>query len=352
MGGADAIINDGGTEGTGGYNLTINNSIFFTTADPTISLANTTANTITINGAINNNSRTITINNIGNNTNITISGVISGIGGLIKNGTGTLLLSGANTYSGMSTLNTGIIKLNNSQSFGLTGTVVINGGELDTYPSSVTLTDHPMIWNSNFSLTGTRNVGLGNGPVTMTTDITISVVDAKTLTVGGSISGDYKLTKTGLGILALNGANNYTKTTTVNAGTIRLGNASALGTTAATTTISTGELKLGADEVLPNSTPLTVNGTLNLNSHSETVGSITGAGFIDNLTGAGTPTFIFGGNNQTTDFAGVLKNTTGILNVTKTGTGKIYLDGNNTYYGQTYIDDGFLELRNGKITSN
>jgi autotransporter-associated beta strand protein len=42
------------------------------------------------------------------------SGVISGTGGLTKSGSGTLTLSGANTYSGVTTINAGTLKLDNA----------------------------------------------------------------------------------------------------------------------------------------------------------------------------------------------------------------------------------------------
>ncbi|MEC5129680.1 autotransporter-associated beta strand repeat-containing protein [Verrucomicrobiales bacterium BCK34] len=69
-------------------------------------------------------------------TEVTVSGAISGAGSLEKNDTGTLILSGANTYTGVTTVASGILKLNHATALGsngstATGTVVQSGGALD-----------------------------------------------------------------------------------------------------------------------------------------------------------------------------------------------------------------------------
>ena len=46
--------------------------------------------------------------------NLNVAGAISGVGDLIKNGIGTLILNGANTHSGLTQINTGKIALNNA----------------------------------------------------------------------------------------------------------------------------------------------------------------------------------------------------------------------------------------------
>ncbi len=61
---------------------------------------------LTISSNVNNGGNLLTIS--GSSTGVTIlSGVISGSGGLTKNGTGTLTLNGANTFGGNVTLNAG-----------------------------------------------------------------------------------------------------------------------------------------------------------------------------------------------------------------------------------------------------
>ncbi|MDB6024599.1 MAG: hypothetical protein JWM68_822, partial [Verrucomicrobiales bacterium] len=64
---------------------------------------------------------------------LTSTNIISGTGALTKSGTGTLTVSAANTYSGATVINDGILKLGNSSALGSTNgsTFVTNNGTLD-----------------------------------------------------------------------------------------------------------------------------------------------------------------------------------------------------------------------------
>lgn len=68
-----------------------------------------------------------------NGYTITLSGVLADYSGtqkgaLVKNGAGTLVLSGENTYSGGTTLNAGTLQVNNAAALG-SGSLTINGGD-------------------------------------------------------------------------------------------------------------------------------------------------------------------------------------------------------------------------------
>ena len=66
-----------------------------------------------------------------NNQSTTFSGVIQGTGGMSKTGTGTLTLSGANSYSGGTTVSAGLLNVSNTTGSGTgTGPVNVNSGTL------------------------------------------------------------------------------------------------------------------------------------------------------------------------------------------------------------------------------
>jgi fibronectin-binding autotransporter adhesin len=106
-------------------------------------------------------SRAITINAGGaaiepsGGTTLTLTGVISGVGGLGMNGPGKLVLSGVNTYSGQTVLNAGTASIAADSAFGdVAGRLYINGGTLQT----------------TASLTMARNIELQNNGSTFMPD--------------------------------------------------------------------------------------------------------------------------------------------------------------------------------------
>jgi len=163
---------------------------------------------------------------------LTVGGAIGGGAyALTKAGAGVLALNGANTYSGGTTLSAGTLALNNGTA-GTTsssaigpGGLTISGGTLDSMVAGITLgTNNTQNWNGDFAFTGTQNLNMGTGAVTLGANRQVTVA-ANTLTVGGAI-GDgghaYTLTKAGNGTLTLSGNITYTGNTNVSAGTLVL----------------------------------------------------------------------------------------------------------------------------------
>ncbi|MGC1391256.1 MAG: DUF2341 domain-containing protein, partial [Bacteroidales bacterium] len=169
--------------------------------------------------------------NVGGNTfNLKLTGSGAGVesgvigttsGNVTKNGTGAWTLSNTNTFTGGVTLNAGNLNINQTQALGtVAGTFAINGGTIDnTTAAAITTLNYPLTWNGDFTFTGTRNLNLGTGAVTIGADRQVTVA-ANTLTVGGVISAAaFNLTKAGTGTLTL-GTNTVTlKGLNISAGT-------------------------------------------------------------------------------------------------------------------------------------
>ncbi|WP_421998886.1 autotransporter outer membrane beta-barrel domain-containing protein [Reyranella sp.] len=157
----------------------------------------------------------------GNNLSTTVSGVIQdgGIGGgtggsLTKIGSGALTLTGANTYSGGTTINSGLINFSALNNFG-SGPVTLNGGGLQWAPGNTTDISSQL-----------APLGAGGG---------IFDTNGNNVVLASVLSGAGGLTKQGSGVLSLNGANTYTGPTTVNAGTLAVN-----GSLASTVTVNGG----------------------------------------------------------------------------------------------------------------
>ena len=149
---------------------------------------------------------------------------------------------------------------------------------------------------------------------------------AYTLGGTGKITGLASLTKSGNGLLVLNntGGNDYTGNTTVNAGTLRVGNASALS---AGTALS-----------------ITTGAVIDINGLNVTLPFIGGAGTVESDSGPGTLTASTTGSST---ISASLQDGGGGLSLTKTGGGTVSLTGSNSYTGATYVAAGTLQLGNG-----
>ncbi|MCY2991112.1 MAG: autotransporter-associated beta strand repeat-containing protein [Planctomycetota bacterium] len=175
----------------------------------------------------------LTTNSLGT---LNLSGVISGSGGLTNVGTGTVTLSGNNTYTGLTMLEAGTVLASSNTALGSTaaGTQVETGAKLQL-SGGVTIADSLILHGT---LENAAGVNTWSGAVTPAGTV---LVDASTsLTISGSATGGGGLTKTGDGTLTLSGTNTYSGATTVSVGTLKLGSASALGSTVGSTTVSSG----------------------------------------------------------------------------------------------------------------
>lgn len=194
-------------------------------------------------------------------------------------------------------------------------------------------------------------VVLGDSPgVTGNPAITLEVPLSPAGVTMNSTAHDYSLAGaghiTGAGSLTLAATN--TRTLSV---------ATYLNDYSGDTVINGGTFKLIEFDVIPHGTGkgnLVVNapGVLDLNTQPETVNGLSGTGTVDTVAGDGSPIFTVGSGNASSTFSGVIKNTTGSLTLSKTGTGRLILTGTNTYSGGTTVNGGVLQVGDGGATGS
>ena len=266
--------------------------------------------------------------NIGLDHDLIFSGAYQNVSGkvaaLSKGGNGTLTVSGANTYTGLTYVDAGILKLGNNnvlssntleikranQANNLNSNPILDlNGYSDTIGGITLGNNAPTLTGAGANLgeqtsiidtgatkglltlgggisyrAGSGGAGNVNGQATISANLatgnanrTLFIGDgvaAEDLVISGAISGSGILTKLGVGTLMLSGANTHT------------GNLN----------IETGTVKLGASGVLPdaNIVQLGVNSsitgvTFDINGNSETIGALRlgGAGGLNNPAAAG-----------------------------------------------------------------
>ncbi|HEV8267132.1 MAG TPA: autotransporter-associated beta strand repeat-containing protein, partial [Thermoanaerobaculia bacterium] len=263
---------------------------------------------------------------------LTITGVVSapGPGMLRKIGAGTLVLNAANTYLGVTSVESGVVNIRSNAALGnpASGTVVASGAALELQGPLTTL--EPLT-ASGTGIGGTgalRNVSSLNsilGSVTLAASTMIDTAPASTLSLFGVVDGPGDLVKTGTGTLMANAANTYTGATSVTAGVFRLQNGSALGATSTGTTVANGAA-LELVSVNVGAEPLTIAG-----SGPTTFGAIRDTGncsWAGPITLTGTTTVDDG--SAELHLSGAIS---GPFALTKGGGGTLRLSGSSTYSG-------------------
>ena len=175
-----------------------------------------------------------------NNSSTTFSGNLAGDFTFVKTGTGSLTLSGNNTYKGNTYLNGGLISATTLSNLGAGSQLVFDGGGLHFNTSSFDASRRTMVFAGDATL-DTRegdNVWLSRS-------------------IGGGGSGS--LTKTGEGRLSLYGANTYSGDTTVAEGVLSPRNTTGSATGSGSVMVDSGAMLAGWGII---DGPVTVAGTL------------------------------------------------------------------------------------------
>lgn len=328
------------------------------------------------------------------NTNSTFSGVISGDHALTIAadssgiGTGAIVFSGANTYTGGTTVASGRLAITSDASLGLASTdLKLNGGALATHAA---INSNRLIqvngpatffdtynFNSSFralagtgklTLTGTGalklkgdsvfegTLDLGSGSLDIASDAKFQVgaggapakvtgnihVDGSLIfdhtgvsTYDGTLSGSGSLIKRGPGETIFKGANTMTGDIDLREGRISIGYSGSFGT---------GIIQLNGGRIGGDLLPVTISNTLRLNEDSviESDPSLTISGGL-----------ILAQNRQltvasswTSTITGVVSEEGGSRILSKQGSGELELTNANTYTGGTHIDRGSIRINN------
>ncbi|MGL7615782.1 autotransporter-associated beta strand repeat-containing protein [Salmonella sp. NW856] len=315
------------------------------------------------------------------NTGGTFDNVISGSGQVVKSGDEMLTLSGANSYTGGTTISGGTLVVSNVEALGSgdvtdnatlelntggdfdnniggTGSVVKSGDKTLTLSGANSYTGGTTI--SGGTLVATNVEALGSGDVTDNATLELNTGG----TFDNVISGSGQVVKSGDEMLTLSGANSYTGGTTISGGTLVATNVEALGSGDVTDN-ATLELNTGGtfDNVISGSGQVVKSGDEMLTLSG--ANSYTGGTTISGGTLVATNVEALG-SGDVTDNATLELNTGGTFDnvisgsgqVVKSGDDALTLSGNNSYTGGTLISGGTLVASNvdalgsGDVTDN
>lgn len=274
------------------------------------------------------------------NASLAISGNVDGFSGISLGGSGTVSLSGANTYTGDTALSGGTLILGSSTAIG-SGALTLAGGSLDSsVPNLVVANANPQNWNGSFTFLGSQNLNLGAGAVTAGTTEKTVTVNSNSLTVGGVIYGTARLTKAGSGALVLLAANGDTLTGgfRISGGPVVIGDNAALGS--GTIEFASGDAAIQSSD----STARTLTNSMNLSFGGiyAGTGNLTFTGPL--ASGSFPKTWVV--SNAVTTFSGVLAGGTSQNAAnTKAGPGKLILSGDNSTLAKMLaVNEGTLAL--------
>jgi len=243
---------------------------------------------------------------------ITVGGVIKNPSNnlsIVKSGAGTLTLSGANTYTGSTTINTGTITAGASNVLADTTQLILGNSTTFNLNGNT---------DTIGSISGSGSITLGAGQLTSGGDNTSTTYSGIISGVGGSIR------KTGNGVLTLSGINTYNGGTTLLGGTLSINTQSNIGSSAASLIFDGGTLRITSGTATI-ANPILIQSTATIDPFGQGWSTGTGSSLSGNITGAvgttlnindstgGPSLIIFSGNN--TGYAGNVLITSGIYGI-------------------------------------
>ena len=235
-------------------------------------------------------------------------GTIAGSGSVTQQGVGTLTLTAANTYTGVTNIAGGVLQLGNG---GTTGSLSGSSGIID---------NGQLVFNRSNVITQGSDFG------------------------AAAISGSGSVIQSGNGTTILSTANTYSGGTTVNAGTLVAGNNSAFGS--GMLNLNGGGLGSSTAITLTNNVGVTGSNVIGWSSQSTNIslnGTLTGGGTLSNFVGSAVSYNIY--------LLGDLSGFTGVLNYTcdsAAATGWWRVGASNT---TTDLSNAALNISIGTVTN-
>jgi autotransporter-associated beta strand protein len=283
----------------------------------------------------------------GTHDRLALSGAVGGAGGIVKTGTGILLLTASNSYSGATDIQGGKLYLGGAGRLGSGAVTISSGANLDfgtgasqtnvvannisgagsilqssastdtRFTGDVTSTGGLTINNGTVRIGNGTTTGSYSGDTTISNGATLAFARSNDYTHVGTISGAGGVSKTAAGTVTMTASNSYSGVTSLFDGALVAGNADALGTGNITFRPESGN-----------------DGTLRYTAAS--AGTDWASRFKNST---GTIRLDTAGNNV--NLAGTIdsSNTNGLV---KSGAGTLTLGGANAYGGATTVSAGSL----------
>jgi fibronectin-binding autotransporter adhesin len=329
--GSGAVTLSGGTLAASGGPRVISNAIIVSSDASIVG-----SDALLLSGSVQSNA----ILTVANSGVTTMSGPLSGSGSITKSGAGTLVLASANSYTGVTSINGGVISVSDIGNGGVAGNLgaasnassnlVFNGGTL-LYTGATASSDRGFTLQS------------GGG--------VIDVASAD-LTLSGVATGPGALTKSGAGTLSLSGANDYSGGTTISAGVLAVDTGGSLGSGAvnnnAMLAFSGSDSKSFANVISGSGSVVqSGSGVTTLSGANDYSGGTTiSAGMLAVDTGGSLGSGAVN-NNAVLAFSGsdsksVANSISGSGSVVQSGSGVTTLSGANDYSGGSSVSAGTL----------
>jgi autotransporter-associated beta strand protein len=286
----------------------------------------------------------------GTHDRLSLSGAVGGTGGIVKTGTGILILSASNNYSGTTDIQGGKLFLGSAGRLGSGAVTISNGANIDfatgagqtnivannisgggqifqngastrtVLTGDVTSTGG-MTLNTGTMIIGDGATGSYTGDAVVNTGAVLAFSRSNAYTYNGTISGLGAVTKVGVGAVTLTASNTYSGVTSLFDGALVAGDAAALGTGDITFRVeggNTGTIRYTTNSAGTDWASRIVNssGTIRLDTDTNTVT------FLDII------------------------DSSNVNGLAKSGTGVLGLAGANAYAGTTTVGAGILGIAN------